>query len=795
MRNNNGAIVRKLIRRTLGANRKRNFFIATAIALTTFMVVSVISMGMSYYSTVAMMPFRSEGMHSHVGFVNPTPQQLEILEELDYVRHFGTHHMVGAAQLPGFSDNIAMLYADRSHWDNIQTPTYTRIVGHYATAENEIMLSRAKLAEMGITDPYIGMIIPMSFVIYGAEDWQTQGFILSAIYTEFVSASANAFTPIFVSQAFATRHGRTDHDSMSVNILFRNQSRADEFIERLLQDANIGLDQHYATHPALFHPDINVVTMYVTMGAFIMFFMFTGFLLIYNVMFISVSKDVRFFGLLKTIGTTPRQLRNLIYGQVILLYIIATPVGLGVAALASLVVVPAFIGDIHTGAIVSFSPIIYVGGTLFSLLTVFFGVRISAKKVARTSPVETVKFAGDLSSGIKRRINANGKPFRMAWRNVFRERKRAVSVLTSLFMSVTVFMIAMTFVNSFDIDNSVEVYYSHDFEISTGVLGLLDEAFAMQVANIPNVTEVHTQTADLGRLIEPAMGVTIRGFDTGWLLAFDPSLAETLDIAAFERGEIVMMVVNAFRHGERPNLPSYLLLEVEEIEKPLTVAFGGFIDEKLMMYRGGVSWNFGGGYYIIMSNNFLHQYLDDYHNTHLGVNVESGTDEAVFAQMREFLSVQKHVVSRIQHRATLEDAVFMVTVLGTGLASILGLIGIFNFINVISVGLLVRKQELATLESIGMSKKQLRSMVGCEGIIYWAVTIVASLALGTALSYGLASLLLALDPNQFPRFVYPVVPTLFIYTVLAVICVIVPLIAYRSMDNKFSLIERLREAE
>ena len=38
----------------------------------------------------------------------------------------------------------------------------------------------------------------------------------------------------------------------------------------------------------------------------------TGYLIIYNVFQISVARDIRFYGLLKTIGTTPRQLKRIV---------------------------------------------------------------------------------------------------------------------------------------------------------------------------------------------------------------------------------------------------------------------------------------------------------------------------------------------------------------------------------------------------------------------------------------------------------------------------------------------------
>ena len=46
--------------------------------------------------------------------------------------------------------------------------------------------------------------------------------------------------------------------------------------------------------------------------AVLLLIIFTGYLIIYNVFQISVTNDIRFYGLLKTIGTTPRQLRRII---------------------------------------------------------------------------------------------------------------------------------------------------------------------------------------------------------------------------------------------------------------------------------------------------------------------------------------------------------------------------------------------------------------------------------------------------------------------------------------------------
>ncbi len=58
MKNNNGAVIRRLTGRSLKSNKKRNFFIITAIALTTLLMASVFSIGMSLMESMKMQETR-----------------------------------------------------------------------------------------------------------------------------------------------------------------------------------------------------------------------------------------------------------------------------------------------------------------------------------------------------------------------------------------------------------------------------------------------------------------------------------------------------------------------------------------------------------------------------------------------------------------------------------------------------------------------------------------------------------------------------------------------------------------
>ena len=129
---------------------------------------------------------------------------------------------------------------------------------------------------------------------------------------------------------------------------------------------------------------------------------------------------------------------------------------------------------------------------------------------------------------------------------------------------------------------------------------------------------------------------------------------------------------------------------------------------------------------------------------------------------------------------------------GDGIALVVALIGILNFVNVMSVGIMVRKHELATLESIEMSRKQVRKLLVGEGLGYAVITLLLVFSIGNPLTYGVFTLLH--QQVTYAVFTYPFIPAISISLVITAICIITPELEYRSLC-KSTIIERLREAE
>lgn len=142
----------------------------------------------------------------------------------------------------------------------------------------------------------------------------------------------------------------------------------------------------------------------------------TGYLIIYNVFQISVAGDVRFYGLLKTIGTTGRQIRRIVRWQALLLSGIGIPIGLIFGYLTGNLLMPVIMANLDDATVYrSANPVIFIGAALFALVTVFISCFLPARRAAKVSPVEAVRYTEQSRTKKKKKKSRNrNRLFQMA---------------------------------------------------------------------------------------------------------------------------------------------------------------------------------------------------------------------------------------------------------------------------------------------------------------------------------------------------------------------------------------------
>ena len=101
------------------------------------------------------------------------------------------------------------------------------------------------------------------------------------------------------------------------------------------------------------------------------------------------------------------------------------------------------------------------------------------------------------------------------------------------------------------------------------------------------------------------------------------------------------------------------------------------------------------------------------------------TTEEANASMEAFLQDYTENVnpdldyeSKAVYASEFESTRSMFLLLGGALSFIVGLVGILNFFNAILTGITSRRRELAVLQSIGMTEKQVKTMLMLEGLLY-----------------------------------------------------------------------------
>ena len=812
MKKGKNTAITKLIKQSLRYNKKRNFFIVFTIILTSFMIASVFSIGMGYYESIKMQEKRLEGSLAQVAIGSPTDEQMQILQELDYVKHVGIAHAVGETYDIPKLGKLLLAYVNDVQWEEMFVPTFTNVEGNYPKQRNEIMLSRHILEAMGMENAKIGMEIPLKVDIYGTDEQVSEVFILSGIHTEFSHVNGG-FVAAYTSYELAKEYGVVASDNTTVNIMFRDEKNEDYYIQQLKNDLNIEKQQN-GIQVASFEVIQVDTTLYIIFGVIIVFLMLTGYLLIYNVMYISIANDVRFYGMIKAIGMTSKQIKQMVKGQITILFAAGVSIGIILAIIISLILIPLIINNsgVQTGAVVSFSPYIYVGTIVFTGITVYLGVSIPIKISMNVSPVEALKYVGELDEGQRKYLPFKGKLSRLAFINLLRTKKQSSYVIMSLFMGIIVFKIVLTIVDSWDIERRIQANFTHDFLISASqqaTLPYLNEDFVNNISTLQGVTQVNIRTLEEGKLnykkeldsyieemyntilgertnIEEILanekmtgkllGIGLRGMDTQELRQICDSQSQIIDFDAFERGKVLLINSNnmdlsiieqSFKTG------SIMDITIGSSNTMYSMEIGGCIK----IDPPATGFVVSRGTEVIVSNELIKDFFESPCIASVGINVESKYEMQIYNYLKEMLTPGEKMISRYEARKSMENNRIIIYVLGGGMASILALIGIFNFINVISVKIISRKRELAILQTIGMSKRQVIQLLRCEGLLYGIITIFCSSTIGIMIVWGIFSVFKNIEPTAI--FEYPLTHTLIIYSIILFVCAVVPSISYK----------------
>lgn len=524
----NRSCIRRLSFRSLKASRKRNLIAIFAIMLTTLLFTSLFTIALSLNSSYETYTFRQIGGYAHGTFKEVSAKQIDEISGHPKVQAAGERTTLGYI----YSGVFAKVPAEISFMDeNCTTWSYAEpSVGHMPSAEKEITMDTTSLKLLGI-EPVLGTKITLTYTMNDKNElptvytdtftlagWWEYDEISPVHYINISEAYANAMASWGLANGMAPF--RTD-----LNVMMRSSINIRAQMEQVERDlgysseeagsedaVRIGVNWGYTS--AQLGENMDMTTA-LSILAFLGLVIFTGYLIIYNIFQISVTGDIRFYGLLKTIGVTPRQLRRIIRQQALFLCVIGIPAGLLLGYLTGSILTPVVMANTSFGAsitTISSSPIIFFASALFALVTVLISASRPGRIAAKVSPVEATKYTEASMIPKKQRNTRGAKVYQMAFANLGRNKVKTVFVVISLSLSVVLLNMLVTFTNGFDMEKYLSKQTCADFIVSgTDYFRFLGSTCYISEEDIQTIA-THTTSSLSG------CGYTISGFrPIGWM--------------------------------------------------------------------------------------------------------------------------------------------------------------------------------------------------------------------------------------------------------------------------------------
>ena len=244
--------------------------------------------------------------------------------------------------------------------------------------------------------------------------------------------------------------------------------------------------------------------------------------------------------------------------------------------------------------------------------------------------------------------------------------------------------------------------------------------------------------------------------------------------------------------------PAIIINEKTGRKKDIKVGVCASSDDNALLEIGYYWCTVGAPEYVLVSQSVINELSDSPHVETIIANCSPENEESVRMQIKQLtqhnISIPSvaHIQIKSEELEEFRSSILSMRTMTSGICAILILIGIINFINVMLTGIFTRRNELAVMESIGMTKKQVRKMLIFEGFYYALITDSLILTLGSGIVYIFGKL--SLKIADYAIFSYPWQLIICISLIILIICILVPAAVYRIVA-KNSVTDRLRSTE
>ena len=489
---------------------------------------------------------------------------------------------------------------------------------------------------------------------------------------------------------------------------------------------------------------------------------FTSVFCIKNSFDISITEKIKQYGMLKSIGSTQKQIRKNVFFEATVLGIFGIPLGLllGFAASFILMIISnMFVKDsLGIPLAFEFSWIATIVAIVLGIITVYLSALSSARKASKASPIDSIRNSADIKINskkikspkfIKKIFGVGGD---ISYKNLKRNKKKYRTTVISIVVSVFTFIALSSFMDivfrsikedfkTTEYNLSIYLYDAkHKFNNVDNYINELVSNDTVEKYSVSKNNSIQIENPKITKEANEYLMRTV--YDVNIVALDNATYKEYIKLLGLKYEDIKSKAILVDNIQEK--IYDQELKESKKIEyrvftynkkdiiegivdnKKVSLEVGYVADKRPFGYETNVR-----SYYIFVDN-------DSFNYNIVSYNIDIKTKDADKLQdiaEKSFKDYEVDIQNVDRNYKMTTNLYTLIAIFLYGFIIVISLIGITNIFNTITTNMALRKREFAMLKSVGMTKKEFNRMIRLESLFMGIKSLFFGIIIGVTLSY------------------------------------------------------------
>lgn len=793
-------MLNNLSKKNLRINKRKTYLSLITITLAALLLTSAGVIPLNIYKDYRYKTQQESGKYQ-IAINNLSKENADKISSEGLIEESGKSCIYGFKQ----DEKFSLLYYDDFA---LEMSAFRLLEGKMPIADNEIALDEYYLESHNIKKE-LNTTIHLEYIDTLGEINKRE-FKLSGIISTTSQARVKEIYYGFISKTILDSLSEDNINwSVYANTSFNKVDQIENYMNEIRDNHGINNDQCVINDSFINSNkvDFNLIISVLTV---ILVIIVATFVVIYSIFYVSINEKVSEYGKLRALGVTKRQIKKMIFSEGFYLSIVGIPIGVILGYILSNIISFNFLFK-ETPYDSKGSLLIIVISIILSLITIAISLIKPAKVAMKISPINAITYNPTLiKEGKSRKSEKNISVRKLTLLNIKRYKKRSMMTIASISISVMLFIVIGTVLNSFNMEKATRQYISGDFELSTVrdtenyKYGSFNESLLNNIKNLNGITEinkvslVNTSYKNEGNLKITTNDSMLEGVEEipSILFGYDENMINLLQESVIEgsidvnnlrtKNEIIIFrELNDHRFNTKVN--DIIKININDGENEFEESFKvqAIVDRSDMESVDLISL----GEPFLIHNELLNNITNKDCTIKLQIKCNENTDgiNKILSQLVNNNSNIK-LKSFIETKKELESDFMGFKIVGFSLVIVIAIISLVNYINTILASVISRKREFGILQAIGVSNKQLFSILNFEGWFYLCISTLIAVVIGSTLGY----LIVKLIENEavFVNYKYPIILVAGIILVVVIIQISISKILINGIQ-KDSLISRI----